>query len=230
MGEFGGRSHFSRIVLLGNLQGAVTEEELKRVFEKHGMVDEVISRDDYALIIMQDEDSVSKAVNALNDSTVWIQCKLKVAPLRERRNGGGNSDDGYGGSGHDRTSQMPQGEETVQTAGGIPDPFQFDFRLGKTSMRILVRIGAQRTILTEELALKVVSSQSCQARIDWTPGLAYIDEGNDLVGKIPVLGLLHCRLVVEGQCSSCMVEKEEEEESAQILVVPNNGLQGLPGA
>merc|ERR1712226_949422 len=102
MGEFGGRSHFSRIVLLGNLQGAVTEEELKRVFEKHGMVDEVISRDDYALIIMQDEDSVSKAVNALNDSTVWIQCKLKVAPLRERRNGGGNSDDGYGGSGHDR--------------------------------------------------------------------------------------------------------------------------------
>ena len=54
------------MVWLGNMQGAVTEEDLKRAFEKHGAVDKVILKDDYAFIIMQDEDSASKAINALN--------------------------------------------------------------------------------------------------------------------------------------------------------------------
>merc|ERR1712226_612777 len=100
-GSFGGRSqNFSRKVWVGNLQGAVTEDDLERAFEKHGAVEEVILRDDYAFIIMQDEDAASKAINALNDSTIGSSANVKVEPPRERRNrggyGGGYSE-GYGG-------------------------------------------------------------------------------------------------------------------------------------
>merc|ERR1712226_538770 len=110
-GSFGGRSqNFSRKVWVGNLQGAVTEDDLERAFEKHGAVEEVILRDDYAFIIMQDEDAASKAINALNDSTIGSSANVKVEPPRERRNRGGYrggySDGGfrggYGGGGYDR--------------------------------------------------------------------------------------------------------------------------------
>merc|ERR1712150_335556 len=66
--------------------------------------------DDYAFIIMQDEDAASKAINALNDSTIGSSANVKVEPPRERRNRGGYrggySDGGfrggYGGGGYDR--------------------------------------------------------------------------------------------------------------------------------
>ena len=62
--------NFTRKVWVGNLQGGVTEDDLQRAFEKHGVVEEVILRDDYAFIIMQDEDSAAKAIQSLNDSLV----------------------------------------------------------------------------------------------------------------------------------------------------------------
>lgn len=98
-------------IFVGNLPFSMDDNTLRQLFEAHGEVESariITDRETgrsrgFGFVVMDDEDSASKAIDALNEND-FDGRKLTVNKARPRedrggRGGGGGGRGGYGGGG-----------------------------------------------------------------------------------------------------------------------------------
>jgi RNA recognition motif-containing protein len=101
----------SKKIYVGNLPFTSTEEDLRRVFERHGTVESVnviMDRETgrprgFAFVEMGEASAAADAIRALDGSDLGGRnIRVNEAQERERGSGGGGGGRGFGGGGRNR--------------------------------------------------------------------------------------------------------------------------------
>merc|ERR1719414_821637 len=74
---------------VGNLQRDTQEDDLRNAFERYGGIEEIVMKEGFAFVIMQDEKSVKDAIEGLHEKDIGSSSRVRVEFPRERREGGG---------------------------------------------------------------------------------------------------------------------------------------------
>merc|ERR1719414_2815814 len=81
---------------VGNLQRDTQEDDLRNAFERYGGIEEIVMKEGFAFVIMQDEKSVKDAIEGLHEKDIGSSTRVRVEYPRERREGGGGRGGGRG--------------------------------------------------------------------------------------------------------------------------------------